>query len=227
MSHKFNPQSRMSDLIEEDASLLSTVSRFGISFGFGNKTIAEACEANQIDTETFLAVVNFIVERNVLADIITQHLSVETVINYLKNGHSYFLAYKLPSIRKKLVEAIDASEFRQVLLLFFDEYVGEVRKHMSYEDDTVFPYVMRLLSGEKELAYKISVFEDHHTDVDSKLSELKNILIKYYPSKVNDYQLNEILFDLMQCKLDLEIHNMVEDYFFVPVIEVIEQQVIK
>lgn len=217
----------MSDLIEEDASLLSTVSRFGISFGFGNKTIAEACEANQIDTETFLAVVNFIVERNVLADIITQHLSVETVINYLKNGHSYFLAYKLPSIRKKLVEAIDASEFRQVLLLFFDEYVGEVRKHMSYEDDTVFPYVMRLLSGEKELAYKISVFEDHHTDVDSKLSELKNILIKYYPSKVNDYQLNEILFDLMQCKLDLEIHNMVEDYFFVPVIEVIEQQVIK
>jgi len=228
MHHKFTPQTKMSDLIDEDATLLSTISRFGISFGFGNKSVAEACAANNIDTTTFLSVVNFIVDGNVELNEVTQHLSIETVINYLKNGHSYFLVYKLPSIRNKLIEAVDSSDqsipYRQVFLRFYDEYVVEVRKHMEYEDKTVFPYVMRLLSGHNDKKYTISVFEEHHTDVDSKLAELKNILIKYYPSKVNNYLLNEVLYDLLLCEKDLILHNRVEDYFFVPIIEAIEQK---
>jgi len=218
----------MSDLIDEDAILLSTISRFGISFGFGDKTITEACAANNIDTRTFLSVVNFITDGNVELGEIVQDLSIETVINYLKNGHSYFLFYKLPSIRDKLIKAVDSSDqsipYRQVFIRFFDEYVDEVRKHMEYEDRTVFPYVIRLLSGKNEGKYRIAVFEEHHTDVDSKLAELKNILIKYYPSKGNNYLLNEVLSDLLLCEKDLATHNRVEDYFFVPVIDAIEKK---
>ena len=65
--HKFTARTRMSDLINEDASLLSSISRFGISLGFGDKTVKEACEANNIDSNTFLAVVNFLSEGNVEA----------------------------------------------------------------------------------------------------------------------------------------------------------------
>ncbi len=227
MTHKFTAQNKMIDVIDEDASLLTTLTRFGISFGFGNKTIEDACKSNNIDTETFLAVINFIAEGNMIMDDTVQHLSIETVISYLKNGHSYFISYKLPSLKTKLLEAVDASDqsipYRQVFLRFFDEYVDEVRKHMEYEDQTVFPYVMQLLSGTQNPKYSISVFEDHHSDVDSKLAELKNILVKYYPSKGNNYRLNEVLFDLLLLEKDLVIHNMVEDYFFVPVVEAIEQ----
>ena len=63
--HKFTARTRMSDLINEDASLLSSISRFGISLGFGDKTVREACEANNIDCDTFLSVVNFLSEGNV------------------------------------------------------------------------------------------------------------------------------------------------------------------
>ena len=230
MQHKFTPQTRMSHLIDEDATLLSTISRFGISFGFGDKTIIEACKANKIDTGTFLSVVNFITEGNIETVETVNNISIETVINYLKSGHSYFLAYKLPSIRQKLLEAVDSSDqsisYKQVFVRFFDEYVDEVRKHMEYEDRTVFPYVMQLLEGKKSTKYRISVFEEHHTDVDSKLAELKNILIKYYPSKGNNYLLNEVLFDLYACEKDLATHNRIEDCFFVPVIEAIEQKLI-
>ena len=98
-----------------------------------------------------------------------------------------------------------------------------VRKHMEYEDKTVFPYVIDLLKGKNDKKYKIADFEEHHSDVDSKLAELKNILIKYYPAKGTNYLLNEVLFDLLWCEKDLVMHNQVEDFFFVPVIEAIEQ----
>lgn len=229
--HKFTERSRMSEIINEDATLLSSISRFGISLGFGDKTVKEACEANNIHSNTFLAVINFIAEGNVQVAETSNNISIESVINYLKNAHHYFLSYKLPSIRTKLIEAVDSSDqstaYKVVFMKFFDEYFGEVRKHMDYEDKTVFPYVMRLLKGDVSDKYRIVDFEEHHSDVDSKLAELKNILIKYYPSNGQNYKLNDVLFDLLWCEKDLAMHNQVEDFFFVPVIEAIEQKMIK
>jgi len=226
--HKFTPRNRMSDLINEEASLLSSISRFGISLGFGDKTVKEACDANNIDCNTFLAVINFLSEGNVEAADAYNNLSITSVIQYLKNSHTYFLEYKLPSIRTKLLEAIDSTAqsnpYKVLFMKFFDEYFDEVHKHMDYEDRIVFPYVLKLLAGEKSNKYKISYFEDQHSDVDSKLAELKNILIKYYPSNGINFRLNDVLFDLLSCEKDLATHNQVEDYFFVPVIEAIESK---
>lgn len=53
---------------------------------------------------------------------------------------------------------------------------------MTYEEQTVFPYVESLLSGEKNAAYSIDIFRRQHDQVEAKLRELKNIIIKYYPS---------------------------------------------
>ncbi len=230
--HKYSPETRMSNLIDDDASLLSSVSRFGISLGFGNKTVREACEANGIHTETFLAVINFLAEGTAILpfeDI--EKISLETVIAYLRNAHSYFLSYKLPSIKLKLIDAIALPDqdnaYRIIFVKFFDEYYDEVQKHIDFEDKIVFPYVMNLLAGEKIHKFRISDFEAHHTDIDSKLAELKNILIKHYPAKGISYQLNDVLFDLLSCENDLRAHNYVEDYFFVPLVESIEKKWIK
>lgn len=231
MHHKFTPRTRMFDLISNDSTLLSSVSRFGISLGFGDKTIEEVCSSNNIDTVTFLAVTNFLAEGKLEVGENAVKISLETVIAYLKSAHHYFLIYKLPQIRTKLLDAIeDVTEhqsYKVVLLQFFDEYVLEVKKHMEYEDKTVFPYVLNLLQGKVSKKYKIADFEAHHTDVDSKLAELKNILIKYHPGKMVNYQLNDVLFDLLHCEKDLETHNIVEDYFFVPYVESIERSISK
>ncbi len=228
MQHKFTPRTRMFNLINDDASLLSSVSRFGISLGLGEKTVEEACKLNNIDCTTFLAVMNFLAEENVQPDDLVEKISIETVIGYLKNAHVYFLNYKLPIIREKLNDAVSETEqlhsYKVVLLKFFDEYVDEVAKHIEYEDKTVFPYVINLLKGVRNPAYRIADFEDHHTDVDSKIAELKNILIKYHPTEEVNYRLNDVLLELLWCERDLASHNMVEDFFFVPVVELIEHK---
>ena len=223
---KYKETDKMSDLICEDYTLLQVMSRFGLSLGFGDKTVKEVCLLNQVDYRTFLAVVNFIDEGYLRMDSGFDGLSISSLINYLQQAHSYFLDFNFPTIRRKLIDAIDYSEndVSFLILKFYDEYVNEVRKHMEYEDKVVFKYVDSLLRGEQPANYSISVFSKKHNQVETKLTELKNIIIKYYPAKSNNNMLNAALFDIFSCEKDLESHNRVEDYLFVPEILKLEKE---
>jgi len=220
---KFSANEKMSDLINENHSLLLVISRFGLSLGFGDKTVKEVCDLSGIDWTTFLAVVNFLSEGNYEVGNDYESISLISVIEYLKNSHAYFLDFKLPAIRNKLLAAINAPDqsipYEVIFMKFFDEYFTEVKKHMEYENKVVFPYVLKLLTGKKDPKYSISIFQERHNEIDSKLVELKNILIKYYPAKGSNHLLTEVLFEK-----DLASHNQVEDYLFIPAIEDVERK---
>lgn len=230
MQQKFTSYSKMNELIKEDSSLLLTITRFGFSLGFGDKTVKEVCTESGVDEKTFLAVVNFISDGYKEEYINHEEISIDSVVLYLRNGHDFFLGFKLPLIRNKLIEAIDScineEPFRMMIMKFYNNYVSEVEKHMNYEDEVVFPYALNLLEGKKNPRYNIAVFEKNHENIDSKLSDLKNILIKYFPAQQPNFLLNEVLFDLSACEKDLEKHNRVEDFFFVPIIEAIEKKLL-
>jgi len=74
------------------------ISRFGLSLGFGDHTVREVCEDNAIDCNTFLALVNFLTEGDFEIDYEYGDISIVSVINYLKNAHTYFLEFKLPQL---------------------------------------------------------------------------------------------------------------------------------
>jgi regulator of cell morphogenesis and NO signaling len=149
-------------------------------------------------------------------------------MHYLKNAHLYFLDFQLPTIRRKLLEAIDCSTDNEVtflILKFFDGYVQELKKHMNYEDMYVFTYVENLQKGIKDENYNIDMFARNHNHIDDKLTELKNIIIKYYPDSKKAYMMNAVLFDIFISEKDLASHNEVEDYLFVPTVLQMEKEV--
>ena len=227
-TNNYVPTDKMSDLICGNYTLLQVMSRFDLSLGFGDQTVQEVCRANGVDCKTFLAVVNFITEENNRMADEVQDLSIHALMNYLKQAHHYFLDFQLPTIRRKLIEAIDCSVQNEVaflILKFFDAYVAEVRKHMDYEDMNVFAYVENLVAGNRESGFRISQFARRHDQIDAKLKELKNIIIKYYPAGGNDYLLNAVLFDIFSCEQDLASHCRVEDYLFVPAVLRLEKEV--
>ena len=209
----------MCDLVCDQYPVLQVMSRFGIALGFGDKTIAEVCTASGVDTATFLAVVNLLMNHadgNSPAD----DVSVRSLTDYLHNSHDYFLGFRLPAIRRKLIEAVDCSQSDAAfaILRYFDEYVAEVDKHMDYEEKNVFPYVEALLAGEKGSQYSMEVFRRHHDQIEERLRELKNIIIKYYPTGSTN-ELNGVLFDIFTCEQELASHNAVENEIFIPAVE--------
>lgn len=208
----------MCDLVCDRYPVLQVMSRFGISLGFGDKTIAEVCEENKVDTATFLAVVNLLTPGAGAEH--AGDVSVRSLTDYLHNSHGYFLDFRLPAIRRKLIEAVDCSlnDVSFAIMRYFDEYVAEVNKHMAYEEQTVFPYVESLLAGKKNEGYSIDIFRRHHDQVEVRLRELKNIIIKYYPAGGTN-ELNGVLYDIFTCEQELSSHNAVEDEIFIPAVE--------
>ena len=224
----YNPTDKMSDIICDNYRLLQVMSRFDIPLGFGDASVEEVCQTNQVDCNTFLAVVNFINKGHSRSSLPYVDLSVQALMHYLKNAHHYFLDFQLPTIRRKLLEAIDCSidnEVTFLILKFFDGYVQELKKHMNYEDMYVFTYVENLQKGIKDENYNIDMFVRNHNHIDDKLTELKNIIIKYYPDNQKAYMMNAVLFDIYNSEKDLASHNEVEDYLFVPTVLQLEKEV--
>ena len=221
----YNQNNRMSDLVCDNYPVLLVMSRFGIALGFGDKSIGEVCRENGVHTETFLAVVNLLLDEGDVDDY-KNVISAGALLEYLHNSHDYFLNFRLPAIRCNLLNAIDGGEkdISIAILRFFDEYVAEVQKHMRYEESTVFPYVNSLLAGVKPDMYNIAIFRKRHDQVEAKLTELKNILIKYYPASSSN-ELNSVLFDIFTCEQDLASHKYIEDYLFIPVIQTLEYNI--
>ena len=224
---KYRETDKMSDLICENYPMVLVMSRFGIALGFGEKNIGEVCRQNGVDPCTFLTVVNFLTEEiSAPMTNIDKCLSIEALITYLHNAPAYFLDFRLPHIRRKLTDAIAdcPKDVAFVITKFFDEYAAEVHKHMSYEEKIVFPYVRGLLKGIKDPKYNITIFRKHHDQIEMKIIELKNILIKYYPGPGSNL-LNSVLFDIFATEQDLASHNHVEDYLFVPAILTLEKTI--
>lgn len=220
---KYSPTDKLRNLVRDNSSLLMVMSRFGISSGFGEKTVEEVCGMHGVDVATFLSVANLISGKE--KDY--KSLSLSSLIGYLRRAHTYFLDYNLPTIRRRLIEALDCSGSDDVaflILKFYDEYVTEVRKHMEYENTVVFAYVDELLQNRLDCSFSIDVFGGKHNHIDIKLKELKDIVISYYPNKCND-MLNSVLFDIINCEQDLASHCNVEDMLFVPAVAELERRV--
>jgi len=188
---------KMSLLMSSGDEALQIISRFGLPLGVGEKSIGEVCVENHIDPQTFLCVINH--ER-------TQTVDIPTLMVYLNNAHSYFLDYLLPRIRQELITAISAvktgSNIPLLIIQLYDEYVEEVRTHIAHE--------------------AANQFTEHATDdqhLASKMRELKNLIIKYYPSDEVNGLLYAALQDICAIEKELALHCSIEDDILLPALK--------
>ena len=228
IDNKYTATDRLCDLIDDNFKLLMVMSRFGISLGFGEKSVKEVCEAENVDCDTFLAVANFISSEQTSFSVEElPKLSIPSLMDYLKNAHTYFLDFVLPMLRRKLIEAIGFScedNVAFLILKFFDVFVNEVREHMQYENEQVFSYVEALLGGKLNRKFNITMFASHHSKIDERLKELKGIITKYYTESSDNLLLSATLYDIYSCEQDLASHNLVEDCLFVPAVMQVEKK---
>ena len=194
---------------EEDA--IHIISRFGLTMGVGEQSIAQSCEAHGVHTPTFLAVINYKVfkQRALPADI-----DIPTLQRYLRNAHTYFLDFRLPSLRRALIEAIIPADpntkIPMLILRCYDEFAAEIRTHIEHENQ--------------------GLYEEHaHDDqrITDKLTEIKNLIIKYFPSQTVTqqgtvtYTLISVMSDLWHTEQDFADHCAIEDEILRPALSLL------
>lgn len=217
----------MISLIQDNYNVLQALGSFGINLGFGDKSVEEVCKDNGVDCMTFLTVVNFLVNGYLRSEDI-EYVDVATILHYLQASHKYYMDFQLPFMRQELVSSLDSEgRVEKLILNFYDAYVSEIRKHMKYEEQHLFPYIESLLSGRKDADYNIEAFTKHHVNADEKLKELKNIIIKYLPvDSLRNNMLTATLYDLYNNEEWLRLHTEVENEILVPSIRNLEKKAV-
>ena len=219
-NHKmYEADDKMISIIRDNYNILQSLGSFGINLGFGDKTVKEVCEEQKVDTYTFLSVVNFTINGYKEYDNVSR-LSLPTLLHYLKASHAYYIDFQLPFIRKELLEALDEKDnLARLIMRLYDEYAHSITNHMKYEEKMVFPYVQSLIDGVIPTGFDIETFSKHHGQVDQKLKELKNIIIKYLPSDgLHNNQLSATLYDIYNNEEWLSHHSEVEEEIFIPAV---------
>ena len=230
MNGRYHESDPMSDVISDDYRMLQMIGRFGITLGFGDQTVAETCRAAGVDAATFLTVVNFLKDTNhAYITEMVERIELPTMLRYLRNSHAYFTDYRLPGIRRKLIQAIDTrNQIGLLVLKFYDEYAAEVGRHMEYENAHVHPHVEMLLQDrlpQLRFADVVSHHDGSHSGMEKSLTELKNIIIKYYPNDQNAALLGDALMDIYMVEEDLLNHCHLEDTIFAACVRRLEEDV--
>ena len=221
----YESRDKMIDLISDNYGMLQGLGAFGIRLGFGDKTVEEVCQEQNVDCYTFLSVVNFIINGYAPKEN-DERISVETLLGYLRASHRFFLDFQLPSIREKLRSTLNQEDsIARLIMHLYDEYAQDIQRHMKYEEKTLFPYVESLMRGERPPKYNVEIFSKHHSDTTGKLQELKSIIIKYLPhDSLSNNKLTDTLYDIYNNEEWLSNHSQVEDHLFVPAIRTLEKR---
>lgn len=212
------------DIINDNNDILMVLCRFDISLGFGDNTVEQVCRDNNVDIDTFLAVINIISGKRWEA----YKVSLPSLIGYLRKSHEHFIEYSLPLIKKMLIEGIHQttpSEISIHVMNFFDNYVAEVRKHMEYENDVIFRHVENLIAGNLEDRLKVSEFSHSHEHTAGKLNDLKELFIYQYNQQNNEL-INNALHQILHCGNELMEHCDIENKLLFPNITLLEHDLI-
>ena len=239
---QFRYDTKMADLIHCNYLLLPILDRFNIQLGFGDKTVSELCEEMGINRDFFLAIVNSFHDHNYFPQDKLLGFPITLIIEYIQKSHTYYLELKVPQIEtliSDLCKEADLSQKKHLVLLekFFSEYKNELIEHIQDEENDVFPYVLSLNKVyntgkvDAELIkriqnHPIDAYAEKHTNVEEKLYDLKNIIIKYLPPARDHTISSALLTELFRLERDLNDHARIEDKVMIPKVRLIEQEIL-
>lgn len=216
------PELKFYDLIVENPNLLLMLEHFGLETVVGDYTIEEYSRKNNIKPYIITTFANLYngfhnidIKQFELADI-------DIIMKFLKNSHNYYLKEKYPEIHdiiKKIEQKFNSRE-TNLVSMFFQEYFNEVAEHLEYEDKIVFPYISNLLLGNPNSNSEFSVneYKDHHTDIEFKLKELCNLLLKHLRlDNINNLK-RKLFQSIIELEQDLYVHSIIEDKILIPLV---------
>lgn len=226
----FKQTDSLAIMIQSNPQLLPVINRFNIALGIGNKTIEEICKEKNVNMHFFLAIVNTYQNPNYFHDLNPKDFSPKELVEYLKKTHAYYINISLPKL-ENILENLNAScqnHDSQIKLIqsFYLKYKKELIAHIEDEESRVFPYVIRLAEQKtKEEAFSILTFEKEHTNVEEKINDLKNLIIRHVKPNYDINLGNEFLLELTRFEKDIADHARIEDNLLIPLVKNIEDSI--
>jgi regulator of cell morphogenesis and NO signaling len=232
---------KMADVLFHNYSLLPVIARFNIKLGFAEKTVEDVCKENKVNLDFFLEITNSFIDEDYIPQKELYYFPVSLLVNYLKKTHQYYLDEKIPEIENMISDLVKSSKTDrdkfELVNNFFHEYKNELINHIHREESKVQPYVIEIENAfykgkigsdlyNKICSYSMLDFSNEHDNVEEKLFDLKNIIIKYLPPTESYGLCNSILIELFRLEKDLNAHANLEDKVLIPKVSNMEEKLL-
>lgn len=219
---KINPKMKIANQIDANPRLLLMLQHFNIDFRVSDMTISQLCKEYDISETLFVDIANLYNGFGTKKNHTYSKKDLLQVIDFLKNSHHYYRSEMYPQIKSYILMLQENHPEKELKLLekFFNKYFTEVLEHLDYEDNIAFPYFTKLLMDENSIddteQYSSEEYGVHHTDIELKLHDLKNLLLKHVKID-NDLDLRrKLFFALYELEYDLFVHSLIEESILIP-----------
>lgn len=223
----------LAELILSYPQLILFLEYFEIFLPLHQKTVEQICAEHHIQPNLFIAFANLYTGKPHRNETDFQITDLPVIINFLKNTHHYYLNEIYPNIEQCIERIKLVNDFGEIKLVdkFFHDYFNEVREHLDYENNIAFPYILQLYESAENMAdsaqspeYSVTEYKEHHTDIEEKLDDLMNLLIRYLPPQNDQQERRRLFSQLVALNNDLNVHAAIEDLILVPLVEQLERQ---
>lgn len=221
-----NKKMKLSDLVDQNYQVLGMLARMGVGDSVGDRTVEEVCRAHGMDPDTFILLYNIYLDRKFKpSERMLREGSIKDVANYIHLSHEYYTDVALKSLSEALSSLIAPFSERQksAIWKFYTDYKEELEKHFDFEEHQVLPYVGQLLDGTADPEFNIDSFEDDHSSMGEKLSDLKSLVLKALPEGSDGAQRLQTLYLICTLQYDMDRHTCVEENVLEPMVRLKEK----
>ena len=196
---------KMADLLEKNPSLLGVFTRMGFTFGYGDASVADVCNAAGTDPETFLLICRVYSQdgyRPTPEDLEKADLSV--IVKYLSLSHSHYMDVAMKDLAASLGRMIVpcGDDTQRVIWKFFSDFKEELQKHFDYEEEYVFPHVGSCGAG---------ISDEDHSGVEETLEDLKSLVMTHLPADADQQEAYKVLSSITSLQDDIRKHILLEE----------------
>jgi regulator of cell morphogenesis and NO signaling len=221
------PQVSITRLIKENPLILLVLENFGIYDFPKGSTVYQICKNNHLNESLFIQICNlhngYYIDHTIEYD----KSILSEIIHYLHNSHLYYRQEKYPEILNDIQKLSEKHHLDILLIIqnYFQEYFHEVNEHIEYEEETAFPYFRSFIDQKSRTDSDFSslTYQEHHTDIESKLNDLKELFIEHVHFNAPSPLRRKILNDLSELEFELKVHSQIEDLILIPLVDRIEK----
>lgn len=221
---------KMAEVIDLNHHLLSVIHKAGMTLGFGDATVQEVALKHALNSDFVVAILNAYNDSAYLPEQHLKTFSVAEIVDYLRRSHKVFLVEQLPELTllfEQYAAESALTPYKGLLRNFFEEYSNEMEKHFATEDEYMFPYALAVESAHKgddiseDMArqfreYTIHDFITEHNNIEEKLNDLKNLIVRHVPQAEDSVLAFQILEKLFHLNNDLDDHSRIEELVLIP-----------
>ncbi len=223
--------SQIGEIITKDPDLGFAFYQLGIMFpSIEDKKVSHICENHNLDKDWFLKHIDDLKSFDPVDWKENPQFRMSSMILHLKQVHRFFIQEKLPFLLK-LIKGIEPKKFvdpnigkdlKLLFPLFYDDFVGHIKK----EESEVFDYVLFLNDLEKgkgnpglihflKPEQSINQIALEHLEEDDEMEGIRALTSDFYCPDDCSVSEKVIFWELKRFEKDLRKHSRIEnDHFF-------------